>query len=385
MSFFEEHTFIPSGAYSQTRRMAQSKTDMYALFVSTYPQILRQLHQENPSLVPKAYDIAQYPGKTFENLTVLQRSILAAVRAKEKDNFDVDQEKTNLHLKFMAKYNERLQAKNSSRKTPGMRPQATKIKATPTSTPEFWAAVQTDGVSPISSAFFWGILKCRNIGLTKIHAHPCPLHQKGPNHVACLEAVRSQLAALPEEVEKLDDALAPSKLDLTSQLENLQKKVREWELHLEQFKRQRQYIQEIEENLQDRECIVFRNFVNQHNVEGAKVINLVLTVVWRERGKKQVLKLHHFCTDKTKGTDAGFFKDVMDFQLSPKDDHHNGIFDNFDKIYLSGDHGPHFACNETVLWESRVKEVYGKIVEPIFLCSYHAYNRCDGAGMETKR
>ena len=358
---------------------------MYALFVSTYPQILRQLHQENPSLVPQQHDIANHPDKTFENLTVLQRSILAAVRAKEKGNFDVEDEKTNLRLNFMANYHDRLQAKNSSRKKLGVRPQATKFKEAPTTTQEFWVAVDTDGVSPITYGCFWNILKRRKIKFTtKIHAHPCPLHQKGPGYVARLEAVRSQLAALPEE--KLTDLEAENKSALLSKLTTYEKKVREWELHKEQFEHQRQYVQNVESTLLPRQCMLFRDFVNQHNGEGGKVIDLVLTVVWRdEEGHKQVLKLHHFCTDKTKGTDAGFYKDVMDFQLSPKDEQHNGIFDNFEKIYLSGDHGPHFACNETLLWDSRVKEVYGKVVEPIFLCSYHAYNRCDGAGMETKR
>jgi hypothetical protein len=114
-------------------------------------------------------------------------------------------------------------------------------------------------------------------------------------------------------------------------------------------------------------------------------VNLVLCVLWREKdkGPLHVLNIHNFCTDKdTQSADAYFVADVMDFHLQTKSDTHPGTFDAFTKIYLTGDHGPHFSSAQTANNESTFYEKYGKKVESHFLCSYHAVNRCNGAGVK---
>ena len=62
-----------------------------------------------------------------------------------------------------------------------------------------------------------------------------------------------------------------------------------------------------------------------------------------------------------------------------------GFFAPFHTLYVSGDHGPHFHSAKTMYNESSFFAKYGKKMVNMFLCSYHAYNRCDSAGVESKR
>ncbi len=75
----------------------------------------------------------------------------------------------------------------------------------------------------------------------------------------------------------------------------------------------------------------------------------------------------------------------MAHHLKPKAQGGSGLIEEIDEIIQSGDHGPHFSCVETVCNETTFFEKFGKQVHNKFLCSYHAYNRCDGAVVSVKR
>ena len=60
------------------------------------------------------------------------------------------------------------------------------------------------------------------------------------------------------------------------------------------------------------------------------------------------------------------------------------MYSNFNTIYISGDHGPHFSSIYTIFNESRMMRRYSKRFHVLSLCSYHCYNSCDAAGAETK-
>jgi hypothetical protein len=55
------------------------------------------------------------------------------------------------------------------------------------------------------------------------------------------------------------------------------------------------------------------------------------------------------------------------------------------KLYICGDHGPHFCGRRTFFFESTLWRRFGIEICCHFLCSYHAYNRCDGEGALVKR
>jgi hypothetical protein len=83
--------------------------------------------------------------------------------------------------------------------------------------------------------------------------------------------------------------------------------------------------------------------------------------------------------------DAWFTADVFDFHLSHGDHDHQGLFDHLNMLYMCGDYGPYFSANNTILNETTFFRRYGKTLHCVFLCSYHAYNRYDAAGVVPKR
>jgi hypothetical protein len=224
---------------------------------------------------------------------------------------------------------------------------------------------------------FWGVLKEKKIRYTRaIHAHECPLHDNGPLwELQSLQVVDARI-------------FKPGDEGLKMRQRELAAKVKRYRLHIEQYEIQRPFIKDLERNLKPGECVLYRDFVNQYNANQAKVANLQLVILSRDKigAPLTVQKISNFCSDKDSAScDSFFVADVMAFHLTPKGKHSSGLLSGFSKIYQCGDHGPHFVSRQTVLNESRFHELYGIELENHFLCSYHTYNRCDGAGVESKR
>ena len=162
----------------------------------------------------------------------------------------------------------------------------------------------------------------------------------------------------------------------------------QYEIHKQQYEYCRKVCRGIEDNLKPNECIVYRDFVNQHNWTGGKVWNLVMTMLWREPlptggSTLRVRKIHNVCTDKdTGGATAWFMADVWRFHMGKKSKNNPGYFDKFDRICICGDHGPHFSCPKTFYHESKTILDFRKILTCHFLCAYHGFNRCNGAGCQ---
>ena len=235
-------------------------------------------------------------------------------------------------------------------------------------------------ISAPDRATFWKNLHAAGVRYThSLKPHSCDLHNNGPVWELQLQAVNRELAQNP----------TGSRLtDLQKQQRKLQRDIARYKTHVQQYETCRAEVQRDEEMLRfgDRKCIVYRDFVNMYNEKGEKVINLILTKLTRgEDGELIVQKINNFSTDrKTAGCDAFFVADVMDHHLKSKAQGGSGFFDDVTEIIQSGDHGPHFSCVETVYNESTFFKRYGKKVHNKFLCSYHAFNRCDGAGVKVK-
>ena len=115
--------------------------------------------------------------------------------------------------------------------------------------------------------------------------------------------------------------------------------------------------------------------------------NLVIVVLWRENvgDPLKVFKFNNFCSDKQSNKlDAFYVRDVFDYYFG-SDRNNPQFFKQFKTVYLSGDHGTHFSDIRTIFNETQFYHKYGVKLHNFFLCSYHAYNRCDGAGVESKR
>ena len=118
--------------------------------------------------------------------------------------------------------------------------------------------------------------------------------------------------------------------------------------------------------------------------------NLQLVLLWREREGEPLRRLSvaNVCTDRDSySCDAYYVANVFQFHCGKRDAHHSGLLSSqkFSRIYICGDHGPHFYSANTVYNESTWEEKFQLKVRVIFLCSYHAYNPCDAAGVRVKQ
>ena len=96
--------------------------------------------------------------------------------------------------------------------------------------------------------------------------------------------------------------------------------------------------------------------------------------------------IHFISGEQKPSSDSYYYVDCFTHLVQ-----HSNIFDKITKLYVSGDHGPHFRSRATVFFESTIYEKSkdwrckrginsGLELHAHFLCSYHAFNRCDGAG-----
>jgi hypothetical protein len=292
------------------------------------------------------------------------------------------------------------------------------------------------------------MIKDGNVKWTaNLHSHECPLHDKGPSAERLLEATlvlfdecEAQLTEItasitmlvssknpdvdepassgvpltPEPAVKKEPADAASMADLASkrterlielrdqegifqdkwkELRSTSRRQREfvdrYKRHLKQYEICRPLMKQLEGMLKPGECVMYRDFVNQYMCGGSKLSNLVLVVIWRckDGAPTMVVKFNNFCDDPaSRGCDAFYVADVFHLYVGSQDNacqffKREGITN----VFLSGDHGPHFTSIKTIYNESLFFERYGIVLVCFFLCSYHAFNRCDAAGVESVR
>jgi hypothetical protein len=120
----------------------------------------------------------------------------------------------------------------------------------------------------------------------------------------------------------------------------LTKQVATYHKHLAQYETSRAEVERIMDTLGPDQCLVFRDFVNQHSwFDNRKVCNLILVLIWNENNVLRSMKLNNFCSDEDTGsTDPYYVRDVFDFHMKPKsvEKGHTGLLSRFKKIYISG-------------------------------------------------
>jgi hypothetical protein len=416
VAFFACYTFVLSGAVRPTRHLALAMHELFACLHGRWPAILRRLVVDHPEL------LTAWKGK----MPKLQEDIKISQALAQHPDFDELREFTDRYKQYEAKYVQRLGfARLKAGKMvvgPPLDPhpawstesvlwsqqlelvdiqdgeekstQAVKVASyTAEHKSESIAVlqepIQLSKPTAVTPATFHKVLKAKDVRYTLCtNETRCPLHDNGPIWEVRKKNLLSQLAKIPP---KSKDPRLPT---LHKQLRDITVLVNRYERHLEQFSVQRACISEIERTLPTRCAVVYRDFVNMYMPESDgttnQLKNLQLVILWREKDGEPLRskKVSNLCSDDaTQSCDAYYLADVMDFHCRPEDEHHTGYLasDKFDKIYLVGDHGPHFSSVQTFFNESTFQKTYGLEVESVFLCSYHAYNRCDAAGVEVKR
>ena len=351
----------------------------HAKLYAQYPQLLRKTARDHPDLLSRTQEKQSraQEKQVTKSLNRFEKSLIAAVDSQGCDE--------------AAEYNFRYE-------------QAV-MKYYDASTK---LGTQTGGYdpTPVQQDTFWKIMKEEKQRYTfKTRDKECPYHDKHPVVAQRVKDIAVTLARLAEELQcattEVEKATAKEDLETliarktklqaehercVGEQRRLQQELSECDRHKEQYDTARKKILTIQENLKPKECLIYRDFVNQYTPDG-KLTNLVLVCIWRETegGEQQVLKIHHLCTNKNaQSTDAHYVADVFKYHLERKKKG-EGLFAKFHTLYLSGDHGPHFISKETVYHESTWYKEYNVKVHCYFLCSYHAHNRCDSAGREAKR
>ena len=376
--FFVQETCIFSGQNNNLWRLLKQKKELRFRFVASYPQLLRDKAVNLPELLAPTSPLTKV-------YTKLQASTLAARWAAQQVGFDEQQEHDTRRAEAEAADLEERVAKRLARL--GIRAKALKARASPSASVDLSVAVfdaSTYQITAPAEETFWKVLEHHKVRYSQVHnPTQCPIHDAGPEQELTLPLVVAELAALALEEGNRKNTARRAKL--VGEVRELRAQVLLYRQHMEQYQTQRRKIQKLEAELKPGEGVLYRDFVNDHHETGAKVCNLQLVLVERKvlGGPLVLTNLENFAD--TEACDAWFTADVFQFHLSPGAEHHPGLLDHLHTLYICGDHGPHFSSNKTVFNESTFFRRFGKTVHCIFLCSYHAYNRCDAAGVVPKR
>ena len=432
--FFTRNTAIRSGAKgsNQTRTLFMNLKDLEELWYSEFPKYCREAARTWFAWY------SNLQGK--EKCTRFESSVL---KSMQNDNFtpaDDEKEFMRRQIAMKERYKERLRNERkrwqglsicNSKEDPGKLKQKTQERME-----KEISALELLDKSALSEAdkveltaeskfnedaelyvpskyLFWKLVKERQLKWTvNVHPTECPIHDQGPRQETQLQITLEKFDDAALELEKTrteikgllaisDNEREPKLMalrieeskrsdiysELRGDLRQLRDQVATYKRHLEQYDKCRSTMKKIENNLKQGEAVLYRDFVNQYMSGGGKLYNLVFVLLWHENeGRQQyerIMKFNHMCSDPETGScDAYFMADVWEYFL--------GVSKflkrkNITKLYVSGDHGPHFSAVQTFFKECTLYLKYQILLHDFFLCSYHAFNRCDSAGREPKK
>ena len=361
-----------SGAHTKSRILTKQRHIVIIDLHAKYPKLLRQWSFDNKTEMDKINGTAPELRSKFE------ADVVAAASHVEYD--DSRTEHDIREMKAQQEYHSRLSHNaTTQRKSGNVRPSSkgdlsrdrTRLEdlLKKADAPPYLHA-STPGQNPVSEEVFWKILSDNKIKFTTtVRPTICPIHDTGPSNERALQEALLLEQALTAEFNRttgiLDarkpreegrqndadenylractEAVNQSKRDLlqvSQKVLKLEKQVALYHKHQVQYDSSRREVNDIMENLGPEECLVYRDFVNQHSwFDNTKVCNLILVLIWKENGQLRSMKLNHFCSDEDScSTDPYYVRDVFDFHMKPKsvEQGHTGLLHRFKKIYISG-------------------------------------------------
>ena len=201
-------------------------------------------------------------------------------------------------------------------------------------------------------------------------AHNCKYCNTGPTKKR-IEEVKKELADIDDDIERES---------YEAELKILQDRLGHYEEHVKRKVRQRQYVQNLRDNLKPDEVMVWMDFVSWHT-ESVKWQDLVCVVQYRVNGELVTRYVDIPCSDADSNAHNHYYffhgyRVLLDesglFLI-------NGI-PRWKKIYRVSDNGRPFVTRFSCMAESYFQEKYGINIECIPLCEYHAWSLCDSHG-----
>lgn len=228
----------------------------------------------------------------------------------------------------------------------------------------------------------------------KAHPTTCPIHDRGPAQKIHLQNVSLKLANLltkKEETDVADHGPIDSEIAaLEAKQRKLTAAVKLFETHLHQYETARKAAKKAENLITPGSMVWYRDFVNQYDVDGNKIHDFVLVMMFRETpgGVIQKLVVHNLTSNPdTNICDALMVSDMVRHHLSGTSNVGEGLIKRQKaagggvlRIYQSGDHGPQLSSNDTLYDQTKFWFDYQVDIRDGFLCSYHAFNPCDAGG-----
>ena len=376
VDFFKDMTDFKSGAgpHTKSRILTKPRHKVSIKLFASFPKLLRDWSVGNATEKQRIDDTAPALRTKFET------DVVAAASHVEYDNSTTEYEIREAMA--LLEYQSRLKKNATTQRKFGKVRPASKGNRTNTKArleellqkpdvPEY-LLTPSPGQKPCSEEVFWKILQDNGIRFTcTVRPTMCPIHEKGPSNeralkealreeqrleaeytrtTGLLDAKRAQAQAEACQNEADEQALsactvavnqAKSELmKVSRKVLELTKEVATYKRHLEQYETSRKEVDKIMDNLGPEECLLYRDFVNQHSwYDNEKVCNLIFVLIWKENGVLRSMKLNNFCSDEDScSTDPYYVRDVFDFHMKPKNvlDGHTGLLSRFKKIYISG-------------------------------------------------
>jgi hypothetical protein len=374
-TFFKRTTYQCSGSNVEKARIMDKEYYSWdAELQAMWPGILRELATTRPDLLP---DLDQIPKTGW---TLFQANMLSAVHNcpddPQEERAQRYQASIDTYLRELAKVNGSLPPDTDKMKS--QQQHHRKAQTAARLTAAAFDPCTHDLCAPTMKRLrTW--LKDEGHRYTRYTVpHPCELCTEGPANELVFNALYAKLVQM-----KTDDIEPPG--ELIKKCNQLRAKLRLYRIHMQQLKECRAAVKVEEDKMMPGTCMVIRDFVNHHDHSGSHVKCLHWVLMWRDAPGEPLrrLKLRHYCSDtKSLSTDSYYQADVTNFHLDEDNVHCPKLFKDFHTIIMVGDHGPHFASHETMHNESTLERRYGKKILLMFLTSYHAYSRADGAGAE---
>lgn len=355
-----EEMNVRSGTHTQTFCLETHKQTLLQNFNAAYPRILRQVYSDNNSLRATIYT---------KNMTIFHRNMERACWLATQPGFEEGDKADEEELV-------RLKEKLASGWTRGKMPKCKLSEFQP----EGWVIVNR------SPEWFWEIIKKEGLRFRLMRKpYECVVCLSTPDEE--LHVVNSLLAEAEVDSKFGDDHTprvvlsAEKREELETKKRKLMKKCWKKKVHQRQLDNQRDYnkthlnaILRADTGI----CLVTIDFGASYFIDGSKFIMLVMFLKYAdEMGHFHMECVYNIVSDRDQiSEDAHCVVMMWDWHLKPSG---SGVFDNFRKIIVPRDGGPHFQNNNVCYFESTIYAKYGKLFEVSAFAKHHGWSSCDAA------
>lgn len=216
--------------------------------------------------------------------------------------------------------------------------------------------------------------------------HPCEI---------CIEA--DQTLDVHQDLHNRHETETDPKLkkEFKRLLDQWAKKVAQLKLHKEKHEIQRRKIQQLTEELKHKPgtCIVYEDFCNFYQANMAKMLNLVLVVIYWEgdpvTGSLVYEYYDNFCRgsltpEQMRDLTKRGNQDTFVYKMAWIKAFESGMFSNFHTIWKTGDNGSALKNYTIVHMHSLLMQEYCIRIAYSTLCPRHAESIADGVGWRSK-